>query len=83
MLDETDTLSILPHTFPPEADNYKELCMAYRQDLAEAREEIKKLREAYFKLMESNNKLMAEITAIEVASVKGVSPLPTMKQKKA
>lgn len=83
LLDETDTLSILPHTFPPEADNYKELCMAYRQDLAEAREEIKKLREAYFKLMESNNKLMAEITAIEVASVKGVSPLPTMKQKKA
>lgn len=65
LLDETDTLSILPHTFPPDADNYKELCMAYRQDLAEAREEIKKLRDAYFKLIETNNKLMSEIAALQ------------------
>lgn len=71
LLDETDTLSQFPNARQPEADNYKELCMAYRQDLADAREEIKKLREAYFQLMEANNKLMAEWAALQAIVING------------
>ena len=71
LLDETDTLSQFPNARQPEADNYKELCMAYRQDLADAREELKKLREAYFQLMEANNKLMAEWATLQAIVING------------
>lgn len=66
LLDETDTLSLFPGT-QPGPDNFKELCMAYRQDLVDAREEIKKLREAYFLLMETNNKLMADLASLHAS----------------
>lgn len=74
LLDETDTLAIFPSNYQPQADNYKELCMAYRQDLADAREEIKRLREAYLQLVEKNNKLLVNLAALQTASLNGVSP---------
>lgn len=90
LLDETDTLSIFPSTFQPQANNYKELCMAYRQDLADAREEIKRqsevikrLQEAYFQLLDTNNKLQANLTAVLTASLKGVPPSEGDATKKA
>lgn len=68
--DETDTLSQFPNGHQPEPDNYKELCMAYRQDLADAREEIKKLREAYFQLLETSNKLLSDYAALQALCIK-------------
>ena len=70
LLDETDTLSQFPLGAQPGPDNYKELCMAYRQDLADARDEIKRLREAYFMLMETNNKLLADLATLQAACLK-------------
>jgi len=75
LLDETDTLSVFPHTFQPQADNYKELCMAYRQDLADAREEIKRLRDAYYKLMEANNKLLADYASLSAFLLTSQKPV--------
>lgn len=71
ILDETDTLAELTESHQPESTDFKELCMAYRQDLADAREEIKKLREAYFQLLETQNKLMADYASLQTASLKG------------
>lgn len=75
LLDETDTLTPA-YGIQPTPDNYKELCMAYRQDLAEARDEIKRLREAYFQLLESNNRLMSNYSALQAACLKtGTNPV--------
>lgn len=74
LLDETDTLSLLPDSYQPQPDNYKELCMAYRHGLSEANKEIEKLREAYFKLIETNNKLMADLAALQAASLNVAPP---------
>lgn len=75
LLDETDTLRP-PYGVQPAADNYKELFLAYRQDLAEARDEIKRLREAYFQLLESNNILMANYSALQAACLQtGTNPM--------
>lgn len=42
--------------------NYKDLCTAYRQDLAEAREEIRKLRDSYLDLMQQFNRLLVQFS---------------------
>lgn len=70
--EDYDTLAHLPDTYEPEADDYRELCMAYRADLADTRteladtrEDLRRQREAYFALMEVNNKLFAELTRIQ------------------
>lgn len=63
--EDADTLAELPQSYEPEADNYRELCMAYRADLAETREDLRRQREAYFALMEVNNKLFAELARIQ------------------
>ena len=83
LLDETDTLADFPDSYTPESTDYKELCMAYRQDLAdtrhdltEARDEIRRLREAYFQLLETNNRLMESYTNLQAACLKtGINPL--------
>lgn len=80
LLDETDTLSQFPLGAHPGPDNYKELCMAYRQGLADAREEIKKLREAYFLLMETNNRLMADLASLHASILASQSASPTISQ---
>lgn len=69
LLDETDTLRP-PYFVDLKPDDYKELCMAYRQALADAREEITRLREAYFQLMETNNRLMANLASLNAAMIK-------------
>lgn len=69
ILDETDTLSTLPQSYQPEADNYKELCMAYRQDLADTRQELARLREAYFQLLDKNSMLMASLAALQASQI--------------
>lgn len=62
--------------FQPKGDDYKELCMAYRQDLADAREDIRRLREAYFKLVDYNNQLLEEYSLLQAACLKaGITPL--------
>lgn len=68
--EDADTLAELPQSYEPESDNYRELCMAYRQDLADARGEIRKLREAYFLLMEKNNSLMSDLAALQSTLIK-------------
>ena len=72
--DDVDTLG---HSFfRPKGDDYKELCMAYRQDLADARDEIRRLREAYFRLVDTNNQLLEEYSLLQAACLKaGISPL--------
>lgn len=63
--EDFDTLAKMPDSYEPEADDYRELCMAYRADLAETREDLRRQREAYFALMEVNNKLFAELARIQ------------------
>lgn len=76
LLENVDTLSDFPDSYMPEADNYKELCMAYRQDLADARDEIKRLREAYFQLLEKSNNLMESYSTLQAACLKtGINPM--------
>lgn len=70
LLDETDTL-MPPYFVDLKPDDYKELCMAYRKALADAREDLTKMREAYFKLMDTNNNLMAHLAALHAAVIKG------------
>lgn len=65
--EDYDTLTELPDTYEPKSDDYRELCMAYRADLAETREDLRRQREAYFALMEVNNKLFAELARIQAA----------------
>lgn len=52
-----------------DSPDYKELCTAYRQDLADAREEIRKLRESYFQLLDTNNQLMAEVSRLQISLI--------------
>ncbi len=63
--EDVDTLTELQDIYEPEADDYRELCMAYRADLADTREDLRRQREAYFALMEVNNKLFAELARIQ------------------
>ena len=73
--DDADTLSEFPESFEPRPDDYRELCMAYRQDLAEMREETRRLREAYLLLLENNNKLMENYSILQAACLKtGINP---------
>lgn len=73
--DDVDTLAQLPESYEPESDNYRELCMAYRQDLADTREDLRKTREAYFALMEQNNRLLSDLTRLQTACIAAGVPI--------
>ncbi len=66
-----DTLEVQDYAAANATDSpdYKELCIAYRQDLADAREEIRKLRESYFQLLDTNNHLMAEVSKLQMSLI--------------
>lgn len=74
--EDADTLAELPLSYEPEADNYRELCMAYRQDLADTREDLRRQREAYFSLMEVNNQLFAELARLQAACLAAGLKIP-------
>lgn len=79
LLDETDTLAQFPHTYQPAPDNYKELFLAYRQDLADTRNELNRLRDAYSNLLETNNRLMADYVALQTIALQAGIQLPTLR----
>lgn len=74
--EDTDTLAELPLSYEPEADNYRELCMAYRQNLADTREDLRRQREAYFSLMEVNTQLFAELARLQAACLAAGLKIP-------
>lgn len=75
LLDETDTLDDIPG-YEPEADDYKELCMAYRRELADMREEARRLRNAYMDLLDSSNRILESCAMLQAACLKAGVPLP-------
>ena len=83
---DIDTLTEFSESYEPQPGDYRELCMAYRKDLADLREEAHRLREAYLQLMENHNKLMQNYSELQAACLKtGINPMDrdTFETKKA